>query len=286
MKPHAFMMKLAFAGVSKVAAGLPLMKQRMLREAVGLTRNNVVQIDAAKLDLREAELRRQLARFSKWMYRLGYAPGTAGNLSVRLDKERILATPTGCSKYLLRPSDMVITDLDGHLLSGTRNVTSEIGMHLAIYRNRPDVEAVVHAHPPIATAFASCGLALDTPLCAELVMTLGAIPLAPYATTGTDELGASIEPLLPDHDAILLANHGAVTCGKDLQDAFMKMETTEHFAHVYLTTREIGSPRPLDNEAIQKLKQARDKYLKNCQTPDTSGSQIGVLGTRRPGVLE
>lgn len=264
------MMKLAFAGVSRITAGLPLIKlldnpQRMLREAVGLTGNNIVRIDAAKQELREIELRRQLARFSKWMYRLGYAPGTAGNLSVRLDAERILATPTGCSKYLLQPADMVIADMEGRLLSGTRNVTSEIGMHLTIYHDRPDVHAVVHAHPPTATAFASCGLALDTPLCAELVMTLGRIPLAPYATTGTEELGASIRPLLSDHDAILLANHGAVTCGKDLQDAFMKMETTEHFAQVCLATREIGCPRPLDHEAIEKLEQARERYLKNCR---------------------
>ena len=102
----------------------------------------------------DRELRRQLTRFSKWMYRLGFAPGTSGNLSVRLDNERILATPTGCSKYLLRPVDMVVVDLDGKLLFGTRNVTSEIGMHLAVYKMRPDVQAVVHAHPPIATAFA------------------------------------------------------------------------------------------------------------------------------------
>jgi len=276
MKSQTLIFRLALAGYSRIAAGIPLTKlldtpQRLLRDAVSgrprqfRPQDNVVRIDAAKLELRETELRRELARFSKWTSRLGYAPGTAGNLSVRLDKERILATPTGCSKYLLRPSDMVITDLDGHLLSGTRNVTSEIGMHLTIYRNRPDVEAVVHAHPPIATAFASCGLALDTPLCAELVMTLGSIPLAPYATPGTEELGASIEPLLPDHDAILLANHGAVTFGKDLQDAMMKMETTEHFAQVCLATCEIGSPRPLENTAVDQLKQAREKYLKNCQ---------------------
>jgi L-fuculose-phosphate aldolase len=223
-------------------------------------------MDAALLERREAELRRQLARFSRWMYRLGYAPGTAGNLSVRLDDSRILATPTGCSKYLLRPADMVITDLNGQLLCGTRNVTSEIGMHLAIYRIRPDVQAVVHAHPPLATAFASCGLALDIPLCAELVMTLGSIPLAPYATTGTEELAASIEALLPDHDAILLANHGAVTCGKDLLDALMKMETTEHFANVSLAAREIGTPRPLNDQALRTLKLARDRYLANVTT--------------------
>lgn len=221
---------------------------------------NVVNIERG-----DREQRRQLARFSKWMYRLGFAPGTSGNLSARLDGERILATPTGCSKYLLRPSDMVIVDLDGRLLSGARNVTSEIGMHLAVYQARPDVQAVVHAHPPIATAFASCGMALDMPLCAELIMTLGEIPLAAYATTGTDEVGASLEPYLRDHDAILLANHGLVTYGKDLLDAFMKLETTEHFAQVCLAAHELGRPRLLEEEAIRKLQAARARYCSNCR---------------------
>lgn len=211
----------------------------------------------------ERELRRQLTRFSKWMYRLGFAPGTSGNLSVQLDDRRILATPTGCSKALLRPADMVIVDRDGRFLSGTRNVTSEIGMHLAIYHGRPDVHAVVHAHPPIATGFASCGLALDEPLCAELIMTLGKIPLAPYATTGTDEVGASLQPFLRDHDAILMANHGLVTYGKDLLDAFMKLETCEHFAQVCLTARQLGCRKLLDDDALDKLQHARARYRAN-----------------------
>jgi L-fuculose-phosphate aldolase len=217
----------------------------------------------------ERELRRQLSRFSRWLYRLGFAPGTSGNLSVKLpfNDGRILATPTGCSKALLRPSDMVIVDRDGHLLSGTRNVTSEIGMHLAVYRGRPDVNAVVHAHPPVATGFASCGLALDAPLCAELIMTLGKIPLAPYATTGTDEVGASLEPLLRDHDAILMANHGLVTYGKDLLDAFMKTETCEHFAQVSLTAHQLGCRKLLEDDALNKLLQARARYLANGQAP-------------------
>ena len=213
----------------------------------------------------DRELRRQLTRFSKWMYRLGFAPGTSGNLSARLDEERILATPTGCSKYLLRPSDLVIVDLNGQLLSGTRNVTSEIGMHLAVYHSRPDVQAVVHAHPPIATAFASCGMALDMPLCAELIMTLGKIPLAEYATTGTNEVGDSLRPYLLDHDAILMANHGLVTYGKDLLDAFMKLETTEHFAQVCLAAHELGCPRLLEEDAIRKLQTARNRYRSNCR---------------------
>ncbi|HTV05512.1 MAG TPA: class II aldolase/adducin family protein [Acidobacteriaceae bacterium] len=219
----------------------------------------------------ERELRRQLARCAHWMHRLGFAPGTSGNLSVRLssgdrfNERRLLATPTGCSKALLRPSDMVIVDLEGRQHSGTRNVTSEIGMHLAVYRARPDVNAVVHAHPPIATAFASCGLALDAPLCAEIVMTLGKIPLAPYATTGTDEVASSLQPFLRDHDAVLLANHGLVTYGKDLLDAFMKTEVCEHFAQVCLTTRQLGCAKPLEPEALNKLAVARTRYLANLR---------------------
>lgn len=218
----------------------------------------------------ERELRRQLARLARWMHRLGFAPGTSGNLSVRLpfgdrfSERRILATPTGCSKALLRPADMVIADLEGHLLSGTRNVTSEFGMHLAIYHARPDVNAVVHAHPPIATGFASCGLALDAPLCAEIIMTLGKVPLAEYATTGTDEVAASLQPFVRDHDAILLSNHGLVTYGKDLLDAFMKTEVCEHFAQVCLTTRQLGCPKPLEPEALAKLDLARARYHANA----------------------
>ena len=153
----------------------------------------------------EDRLRRDLVRFSKWVHRLGFTPGTAGNLSVRLDEDRLLVTPTGMSKGLVRRADMVMVDLSGHLLAGTRQVTSEISMHLAVYARRPDVRAVIHSHPPIATAFACAGRALDEMLCQEAVMTLGTVPLAEYATTGTAEVAASLAPHLLDHDAILLA---------------------------------------------------------------------------------
>lgn len=214
----------------------------------------------------EREQRRELARFAHWLHRLGFAPGTAGNLSVRLPDSgqrgewRILTTPTGCSKALLRPDDMVVVDGDGRLIAGTRNATSEIGMHLAVYAARPDVWAVVHAHPPVATGFACCGTALDSPLCAELVMTLGEVPLAPYATTGTEEVGASLQPFVGDHDAILLANHGLVTYGSNLLDAFMKTETCEHFAQVCLTARQLGGCTLIEGEALGKLHQARNRY--------------------------
>jgi L-fuculose-phosphate aldolase len=211
----------------------------------------------------QPDLRRELVRFGKWLYRIGFTPGTSGNLSVRLSHDCILATPTGCSKYLMRPNDMVTVDLEGRQLSGSRKVTSEIGMHLAVYNARPDITAVVHAHPPIATGFACAGRALDEPLCAEAIMTLGPVPLAPYATTGTDELAASLAHLIPNHSAILMANHGAVTYGDSLLDAFLKMETVEHFANICLVAHQLGSARPLQQLAIEDLLQAKARYVQN-----------------------
>jgi L-fuculose-phosphate aldolase len=215
----------------------------------------------------EGDLRKQLVRFGRWLNRLGFAPGTSGNLSARLDGDRILATPTGCSKFLLHVSDMVIVDIDGKQLAGSRRVTSEIDMHLTIYRMRSDVRAVVHAHPPTATAFASSGIALDEPLCAEIVMTLGSVPLAPYATSGSLEVGHSLESFIPDHDAILMSNHGAVTYGATLLDAFMQMETLEHFARVCLIARELGGGKPLHHEMLSELFEARRKYRRNMEMP-------------------
>jgi L-fuculose-phosphate aldolase len=218
----------------------------------------------------EEESRKELVRFSKWLSRLGFAPGTSGNLSVRLDQDRLLVTPTGVSKALVRRADMVIVDLQGRLLCGTRRVTSEVGMHLAIYEKRTDVRAVIHSHPPIATAFACSGRALDEMLCQEAVMTVGRIPLAAYATTGTDEVADSLRPYITEHDAILLENHGAVSSGKNLLDAFMKMETIEHLAHVALVAHQLGSARPLRPEQIQELKSAKTRYLRNSQNGNQS----------------
>jgi L-fuculose-phosphate aldolase len=213
----------------------------------------------------EEGLRRDLKKFSKWLCRLGYTPGTSGNLSVRLDSRRLLVTPTGVSKGLVKASDMVIVDLDGRLLAGSRKVTSEIPMHLAVYQQRADVGAVVHSHPPIATAFACSGRALDEILCQEAVMTIGIVPLAFYATTGTAEVAASMQPFLTEHDAILLENHGVVSYGKSLLEAFMKMETVEHLAHVALVAHQLGSACPLGIDRVQQLKSARAKYVQNLQ---------------------
>jgi L-fuculose-phosphate aldolase len=211
----------------------------------------------------EVELRRDLVRFSRLLYRLGFMPGASGNLSVRLDDRRLLVTPTGVSKFLLRSADMVIVDLQGRQLDGYRKMTSEVSMHLAVYRHRDDVTAVIHSHPPIATAFACVGRGLDEMLCQEAVMTLGVVPLATYATTGTEDVAASLVPFIPDHDAILMANHGAVSYGRTLLEAFQKMETVEHLAQIALVAHQLGAPRILKHEQVKQLRDAKTRYLQN-----------------------
>jgi L-fuculose-phosphate aldolase len=211
----------------------------------------------------EVELRRDLVRFSRLLYRLGFMPGASGNLSVRLDDRRLLVTPTGVSKFLLRSADMVIVDLQGRQLDGYRKMTSEVSMHLAVYRHRDDVTAVIHSHPPIATAFACVGRGLDEMLCQEAVMTLGVVPLATYATTGTEDVAASLVPFIPDHDAILMANHGAVSYGRTLLEAFQKMEIVEHLAQIALVAHQLGAPRVLKHEQVKQLRDAKTRYLQN-----------------------
>jgi L-fuculose-phosphate aldolase len=145
-------------------------------------------------------------------------------------------------------------------VGGRRDVSSEIAMHLLIYRLRPDVRGVVHAHPPTATGFAAAGLALNQPLVCEVVIGLGSIPLAKYGTPGTPELTAALEPLVPQYDALLMSNHGVVAYGADLHHAYMKMETVEHFAKIALVTHLLGQQKPLGSEDLGKLMAARSKY--------------------------
>lgn len=164
------------------------------------------------------------------------------------------------SKGLLKPADMVIVDMKGKAIRGRHPVSSEVQMHLTIYRERPDVQAVVHAHPPTATGFACAGLALDQPICAEVIITLGAVPLAEYGCTGTPALSQSLLPWVKDYDAILLANHGAVAYGKSVLCAFLKMETVEHFAKVMLAAKTLGSPVSLSADQIRQLVDIRKNY--------------------------
>lgn len=195
----------------------------------------------------------RLAFFGKLLHRRGYVSGTDGNLSVRVGPECVLVTPSGVSKRFMRSGDMVLVSLDGKKLAGSREPSSEIGMHLKIYKLRPDITAVVHAHPCISTGFASAGIGLIEPVCSELVLTLGKVPLAPYALPGSDELAKALEPFIPDHNAILMQNHGVVAYGETLERAYMNMETVEHCARIMLVTKLLGQSTILVDHEVKRL---------------------------------
>jgi L-fuculose-phosphate aldolase len=229
----------------------------------------------------EDEHRRDICTVGRWFHERGYVAATDGNISVRLDPRRVLTSPTGISKGMMAPDDLVITDLQGKKLSGRRTPSSEIAMHLLIYRRRPDVYAICHAHPPVATGYAAAGLALNKALISEVVLALSCIPVAPYGTPGTPELTETLEPLVANYDAILMANHGVVTYGPDLLTAFFRMETTEHFARVSLVTELLGKQVLLSSEDVGKLLAARARYgvttaaQVSAECPVTAESGIG-----------
>lgn len=208
----------------------------------------------------ERQHREEICRIGRWLHSFGFVAATDGNISVRLDHETILTTPTSMSKGMMEPEDLVVTDMKGKKVTGRRNPSSEIAMHLLIYRLRPDVKAVVHAHPATATGYAAAGMPLNQALISEVVLALGCIPLAEYGTPGTPELTEALEPLIPAYDAILMANHGVVTYGEALLKAYMKMETVEHFARIALVTHQLGRAQLLSRDDVSKLMVAREKY--------------------------
>ena len=208
----------------------------------------------------EDEHRRDICAVGRWIHQRGFVASTDGNISVRLDPRRILTSPTGMSKGMMAPDDLVVTDPEGRKLTGRLNPSSELGMHLLVYRRRPDISAVCHAHPPVATGYAAAGLPLNKALISEVVLALGCIPVAPYGTPGTPELAEALEPLVQHYDAILMANHGVVTYGSDLLTAFFRLETVEHFARVSLVTELLGKQVLLSGEDVEKLLAARARY--------------------------
>jgi L-fuculose-phosphate aldolase len=222
----------------------------------------------------EDEHRREICTAGRWIHTRGFVASTDGNISVRLDSRRILTSPTGISKGLMSPDDMVITDLQGRKLAGRREPSTELAMHLLIYGRRPDVNAVCHAHPPIATAHAAAGLPLNKALLSEIVLALGFVPVAQYGTPGTPELSDALEPLVQNFDAILLANHGVVTCGADLLTAFFRMETVEHFAQVSLATELLGKQVLLSSRDVEKLLAARARYGTTTAAPVSSDCPV------------
>jgi len=220
----------------------------------------------------EAQHGRDICVAGRWLYEREYIVACEGNLSVRLADGRILTTPTGMNKGMLSPEDLVTTDIEGRQLSGGRKVSSELAMHLLFYKMRPDVNAICHAHPPTATGFAVAGRALNKALLPEVIVGLGQVPLVQYATPGTPELGGALEPFVPHYDALLLANHGAVTCGPDLLTAFYRMETIEHCARITLAAELAGEPVLLSGREVAKLMAARPRYF--VSPPPGGGAEL------------
>ncbi len=199
-----------------------------------------------------------IVRVCQRLYERGLIAGPDGNVSIRLGK-RVLATPAGMSKCDVRPSDLVELTLDGERRHGTRAASSEILMHLRIYARRPDVMAVVHAHPPAATAFAVAGEPVMDAVLPEVILQMGAVALVPYATPGTEALAESLEPYLAGHDAFLLANHGATTIGPTLTAAHQRMESLEHAARILLGARVLGRVTVLSETDVRELRARRER---------------------------
>lgn len=208
----------------------------------------------------ERELRQDIVEIGRLVFEKGWVAANDGNISIRLDRESILATPTGVSKGMMRPDDLIIVDYEGNKISGRLERTSEIAMHLKIYGLRPDVNAVVHAHPPVATGFAAAGLSLNKALLPEVVIGLGCVPTADYGLPGTDALTEPMLPLIPKYDAILLANHGAVSYGDDVHKAYFRMETVEHFARINFVAEMLGGAKVLPRVEVAKLFESRGRY--------------------------
>jgi len=208
----------------------------------------------------ESQLRADIVEVGRRMYARGYTASNDGNISVRLGSDRLLMTPKSVCKGFMTPDMMCITDLEGRKLQGERDPSSEMLMHLEVYRQRPDVQAVVHAHPPIATGFAVAGIPLDRAVLAEVLTTLGSIPIAEYATPSTKELPEAVRKYIKAHDGMLLANHGALTSGADLYAAYYKMETIEHFAKISLVARLLGGENLISREEVERLQGLRGMY--------------------------
>ena len=203
---------------------------------------------------------REIERFCHLIYEKQFVAAQDGNISVRLPDGTIMCTPTRCNKGFVQADDMIVIDAKGNKLRGQRKASSEIAMHLLIYEMRPDIKAVVHAHPAHATAYAAAGIPLNKALISEVVLSLGCVPLTQYGTPGTPELTDALKPYIPNYDALLLANHGVVTYGTDLEDAFNRMDTVEHFAKISVYTQILGQERLLSSEDVEKLWVQRQKY--------------------------
>lgn len=213
--------------------------------------------------VQEGALRQEIVRIGQMMYAAGLLCGFEGNLSVRLSDSRILVTPAGLHKGLLRPEQLLVVDNEGRLIGYATEArrglrpTSELPMHLEAYRQRPDVTAVVHAHPPITVALSIAGVPMDTPLLPEVIVLLGQIPMAPYSMSSSEEGANAIRELVRHHDAIILQRHGTLTVGNSLTQAFMRLETVEQNARIHFMLAQLGAGGSMEGRELVKLLKMR-----------------------------
>jgi len=209
----------------------------------------------------ELEFKKKILDIGNRMWARGLVAANDGNISVRIGEDEILTTPTGVSKGNMTPDMIIRVNMDGEVLSqnGEFHPSSEVRMHIQVYQQREDIEAVVHAHPPYSTSFAVAGIPLDKCVLPEAIMTLGAVPIAPYGTPSTPEIPESIRPLIQNSDAVLLANHGALTLGADLATAYYRMETLEHSARIIHLALQLGNVNVIPEEQVEKLLEIRKR---------------------------
>lgn len=210
-------------------------------------------------------MKKEIINVCKKLHSKNFVASTDGNVSVRISESKILCTPTSIPKEKLTTKDLVVIDLSGKIISGTRKPSSEIKMYLEIYRQRKDVNAVVHAHPVYSTAFASSKIALDQPILPEVILNLGKVPVCQYATPSTTEVVKSIKPYVNKTNVLLLQNHGAVTYGSTLDEAYYLMEKLEHTAKIYFILKNLGGARKLNKEELTKLYKINEKVYKISQ---------------------
>ena len=210
----------------------------------------------------EYEIKKQICEIGKRIYNRGMVASNDGNISVKLNDNEFLCTPTGVSKGFMTPEYICKVDAKGNVLQAYEGFkpSSEIKMHMRVYKERPDVNSVVHAHPVYATSFAIAGIPLTEPIMPEAVIALGCVPIAEYGTPSTEEIPDAVSKYLPYYDAVLLENHGALAFSESLLNAYHKMESVEFYAQLLYQAKMLGGPKPLSEEQVQRLYEIRRKF--------------------------
>lgn len=218
----------------------------------------------------EKKAKKAILDIGQRMYVRNFVAANDGNISIRTGENEVWATPTGVSKGFMKKKMLVKVDLEGNVLEGTKKPSSELKMHLRAYQENPELLSVCHAHPPICTCFAIAGIPLDVPVLAEAVITLGDVPVAPYAELGSKEVPEVIAPYCHTHNGVLLANHGAVTWAEDPYSAYYRLESMEYYANILMITGKIlKEQHTLTEEQVERLLAMREKFgIKRGGRPD------------------